>query len=672
MRRLASFGPVSAADRREADLFFAELTGTPAPQPSGPRWRGSEAIEQAPSLQLGPLSEGEWRNIIYFLTVGEAQVGVPLTADAGANAINVAARIFCDRNALWLWLQGDPLICLIPQITARDPRVLALVHHVTARGPLVLWQQVPMDERIRQTMALLVGNHGYPVHGAAGLVGNLLSESGLLPSRVEGSAAATPMRAKGFAGRTVDFTADDIVHRSRAARRGPRLPGVGLAQWTTPDRRAGLFQHTFRGVVLGPRILFDLEAQVDYLVAELRTPALARVDAVLRGRGVSLDAASDEVLYNFEIPGAILEGGRKLPRTDPRVQAVFRVRRSQSARALRVHEAAAARSQAAHLGERTIEMGSSPEVSPTMPPTVVEVVGRGQAHFTFVPITSRAEIGGQRYSARFWVLDDALKWIVPRESSPTTLPHASEFEEPTDDDVMVIKHGALRQDVRRRLWRLPCTAREAQHAADLLQTGQRELAGATAAASSSARQPSLLLTPHLYDLRFAQADLRIAPQHAGLMKMNATKGLLVASVEYNRRVNREAKRVLDSGGTGPRRHPELLADPGKIWAITHDIGTVRTTTCENPPRPTRFRFAVNYGWHQPSGGKILQDQGRCHDAAHSDYSQILVVVAGWCELTRPGASGPVWIQTATVYTSAELGPLVTGGGPALAKIRYDW
>jgi Phage tail lysozyme len=340
MRRLASFGSVTAAERRQADLFFDELMGVRPPQRSVGRWRAVEAQEEVPALQLGPLSDAEWRTVIHCLTVGEAEVGAPLTADASANALKVAARIFCSRNALSL--QGDPLVCLVSDVTTRDPRVVAMVPHVVARGPIILWQLVPIDDRIRHVMALLVGTHGYPVHGAAGLVGNLLSESGVLPQRIEGSAAATPMRAPGFGGRTQDFTADDIVNRSQAARRGPRLPGIGLAQWTTSARRSGLFQHSFRGVVLGPRILFDLDAQVDYLVTELRSPGYAAVDRVLRGAGVSVDAASDEVLYSFEIPGAILENGRKLPRTDPRVEAVFRQRRGQGARALRAHTPPAA------------------------------------------------------------------------------------------------------------------------------------------------------------------------------------------------------------------------------------------------------------------------------------------------------------------------------------------
>ena len=148
---------------------------------------------------------------------------------------------------------------------------------------------------------------------------------------------ATPMRAPNFAGAATDFTADQVMNRNRARREGPRAPGIGLAQWTSSNRRTGLFQHTFRGRPAGARILFDMDAQVDYLAIELAT-RFTGVNGVLRRSGVSLDDASDEVVYRFEVPGAILGAdGHPLPRTNPAVLAVFRRRRESSRRALRVY-----------------------------------------------------------------------------------------------------------------------------------------------------------------------------------------------------------------------------------------------------------------------------------------------------------------------------------------------
>ncbi|WP_430412277.1 phage tail tip lysozyme [Kordia sp.] len=214
----------------------------------------------------------------------------------------------------------------------RAQHMLGLVSSVQAE-PLTEWSATSRDERKVYVMRLLIDNYNFPINGAAGLVGNLYSESGVLPSRVEGSAITTPMRARNFSGRTTDFTPEQIMNRSYSGRTGPKKPGVGLAQWTTANRREGLFQHSFRGRQDGENIVFNMEAQVDYLVTEL-IGTYNRVYTVITATGVSVNDASDEVIYNFEIPGAILSGGAKLPRSNPNVQTVFGHRRSNSSSAL--------------------------------------------------------------------------------------------------------------------------------------------------------------------------------------------------------------------------------------------------------------------------------------------------------------------------------------------------
>ena len=190
------------------------------------------------------------------------------------------------------------------------------------------------DARVRRAMELLVNRYRYPVNGAAGLVGNLIAESSVLPNRIEGSHSATPMRARDFAGRLRDFTPDQIRDRSFGRRTGPRHPGIGIAQWTSPNRREGLFRHTYRGRQLGSAILSDLDAQVDYLVAELHRD-YRQVNATLMSPGVTVEQASDAVLLRFERPASVLNR----PRTDPAVQTVISRRRAHAARALRVYRA---------------------------------------------------------------------------------------------------------------------------------------------------------------------------------------------------------------------------------------------------------------------------------------------------------------------------------------------
>jgi hypothetical protein len=225
---------------------------------------------------------------------------------------------------------------LLAPLTAASP-----VRSASPSSTVTDWTTVPLADRARYVMTVLVDRYGYPVNGAAGLVGNLVAESGLIPNRIEGSRERTPMRARDFSGNEVDFTPDDVMNRDAATHTGPRLPGVGLAQWTTRARRSGLFRHVYQGQQLGTAILTNMDAQIDYLVNELRTQ-YPRVDAVLRTQGVNVDDATDEVVYNFEVPGAILDQGtprRKLPRADPQVQQVFQERRRRAHVALQAYQA---------------------------------------------------------------------------------------------------------------------------------------------------------------------------------------------------------------------------------------------------------------------------------------------------------------------------------------------
>ncbi len=202
------------------------------------------------------------------------------------------------------------------------------------------WVAVPIDDRLRHVMNLLVNDYHYPVNGAAGIVGNLYAESGVLPSRIEGSSDATPLRSQNFAGIMTDFSPDEVMNRNSTTRTGPRLPGIGLAQWTASTRRAGLFQRSFGGQQLGSSILFNMDAQVDYLVDEVRR-SYKGMNARLMSQGITLNDASDDVVYEYEVPGSILTTGTprsKLPRTDPAVQRVFAQRRNMGRRALQAYQ----------------------------------------------------------------------------------------------------------------------------------------------------------------------------------------------------------------------------------------------------------------------------------------------------------------------------------------------
>jgi len=178
-------------------------------------------------------------------------------------------------------------------------------------------------ERMLYVMRLLVENYNYSVNGAAGIVGNLYAESYILPNRIEGSNKSTPMYAPDCEGSDKkftlkNFTPKEVMNRNCVCKtreneggkkvckewvgKGPRFAGVGIAQWTyPPERRKGLFNHSYNGKVLGEYILCNMDAQVDYLVWELNHN-YTELNKILKNRKVTVRKASDEFLLKFEIP----------------------------------------------------------------------------------------------------------------------------------------------------------------------------------------------------------------------------------------------------------------------------------------------------------------------------------------------------------------------------------
>jgi hypothetical protein len=234
----------------------------------------------------------------------------------------------------------------VAKLLQRQPAGTVAAPDPATETPPKDWSTVPDSDRMAYVMKLLVETHGYPENGAAGLVGNLYEESGLIPNRVEGSKMSDPMRAAGHAGKVEDFTAEEIMNR-KVGKSGPKKPGVGLAQWTTKERRAGLFEG-------GSDILFDMDGQVTYLVDELGK-SYKKLDRNLNKAGVTVDDASDDVVYMFEIPGSILEQVEvkaadgtpkkktvKRARTDTEVVTVFERRRKSGRRALAAYQASKA------------------------------------------------------------------------------------------------------------------------------------------------------------------------------------------------------------------------------------------------------------------------------------------------------------------------------------------
>ncbi|MCP3976271.1 MAG: TIGR02594 family protein [bacterium] len=202
---------------------------------------------------------------------------------------------------------------------------IAEIAEVAEISPGEDWAEVSLEERSRLAMELLTKTHNYSVAAGAGIVGNLVKESGVMPNRLETSNSSTPMRARGFTGdKTRIWSPEEIRDRDESAKRGPARPGVGLAQWTSAGRRKRLFESE-----LGVDILYSMEGQVAYLVHELGQPQYSELEKVLRRAKVTYEQASDEFLYRFEKPASVLTPDKSdfLPRTAPSAKKALEERR---------------------------------------------------------------------------------------------------------------------------------------------------------------------------------------------------------------------------------------------------------------------------------------------------------------------------------------------------------
>ena len=236
-------------------------------------------------------------------------------------------HLFPDRKRAKL-AKGDPLVAVWLEI--RDSIVQPVLatgkpKSPTTYGSVTDWTKTPLAERRQYVMSVLIKKYNYPRAGAAGIVGNLESESAIVPNRIEGSKSDKPMETYGMGpfkrneknemkrtrGTWKKFTPEEIMDRSIAGGYGPLRPGIGLAQWTSLDRRKGLFKHIYLGKQPGGNILFDMDAQIDYLVHELQK-SYKPLNKILLNPGISVEQASDSFLSDFERPKSIIyDGGDK-------------------------------------------------------------------------------------------------------------------------------------------------------------------------------------------------------------------------------------------------------------------------------------------------------------------------------------------------------------------------
>ena len=141
---------------------------------------------------------------------------------------------------------------------------------------------------------------GMTPQGACGLIGNLEAESdGFYPNRLE-YLCVKRLKENGKTYTDETYTASIDSGKISCEEFLHPLPGkqygYGLAQWTTPARKSGLWNLAHqRGVSIA-----DLDMQLDYILRELeeKFPSVLKV---LKTVG-SIQEASDIVLMKFEAP----------------------------------------------------------------------------------------------------------------------------------------------------------------------------------------------------------------------------------------------------------------------------------------------------------------------------------------------------------------------------------
>ena len=142
-------------------------------------------------------------------------------------------------------------------------------------------------------------NAGMTSAGAAGMMGNMYAESGLVSNRVE-LLCLKRLKERGKYYTDATYTAfvdDGTISKAEFLNPLPgRQYGYGLCQWTSPSRKSGLYNLAkSRKTSIG-----DMGTQLEFLIGELQT-SYPSVWQVLTSTG-DIRAASDTVLVKFEIP----------------------------------------------------------------------------------------------------------------------------------------------------------------------------------------------------------------------------------------------------------------------------------------------------------------------------------------------------------------------------------
>jgi hypothetical protein len=262
-----------------------------------------------------PLSADEQAEIAKQLQKGFLWSTSPYhqTLDPDRNAVLIAGAIAADR------VKHDDQVLSVrlwdrPDRAAAEPRLKKLLENVQALGSEHLVNLTLFSETDRKlyVMDQLVTKYGMTPEGAAGLAGNMFTESALLPNMVEGgqrgdeskNIPSKPMNALDENKKRRDFSAEEVAAGKPKAFRDngtSYTAGIGLAQWSF-KRREALLKFEYQGKVLGKDILFNTNAQLAFAKSEMEDEtAYPGLDKNL-STSKDATASADKVMEGFERP----------------------------------------------------------------------------------------------------------------------------------------------------------------------------------------------------------------------------------------------------------------------------------------------------------------------------------------------------------------------------------
>lgn len=145
-------------------------------------------------------------------------------------------------------------------------------------------------------------NKGLNECAIAGLLGNLYAESRLRPNNLQNSYETKLGLTDDTYTAAVDSGAYGIFTSDKA--------GYGLAQWTSPGRKTGLYNH----IKAANRSIGDIYGQLEYLWLELNGAYKKTVLDVLV-KCTSIREAAEVVVCKFEVPKSVINGGAEKENT---------------------------------------------------------------------------------------------------------------------------------------------------------------------------------------------------------------------------------------------------------------------------------------------------------------------------------------------------------------------